>query len=562
MDFGFVDILTLLGALGLFIFGMKVMSEGIQKAAGSKMRQILGAMTSNRFKGIMTGFVLTSLVQSSSATTVMVVSFVNAGLLTLIESIGVIMGANIGTTITAWLIAIIGFKVKISAAALPIIAVGFPLLFAKRNTVKAWGEILIGFAVLFLGLSELKSSVPDLNANPQMLEFLTTYTEMGFLSVILFVLIGSAITIIVQSSSASMALTLVMANSGWIPFELAAAMVLGENIGTTITANLAAIVGNVHAKRAARAHFIFNVFGVIWMLFLFKPFLGGIDMYMQWYTGNSPSDPGHPETIPIALSIFHTIFNITNTLILVWFAPFIANVVTRMVIATGKDEFNLEYIGSQLIRTPDISILEARKEITKFARITSKMSSTVQVFLKGKKGQKNKPFDRVSRYEEITDSLEVEISRFLSKVAEGNLSVSLSNKIRGFLSINNDLERIGDYYYQISLAIQRKNEGKLGFSNDQTKNINELFSLVDESIEIMINNLKGEDETVDLEAARIKEREINAKRNELRRAHLRDLEKGNHDIISSVIYSDIFSILERIGDHVLNVSEALVGDKN
>jgi phosphate:Na+ symporter len=359
-----------------------------------------------------------------------------------------------------------------------------------------------------------------------------------------------------------MALTLVMANSGWIPFELAAAMVLGENIGTTITANLAAIVGNVHAKRAARAHFIFNVFGVIWMLFLFTPFLAGIDTYMEWNTGNSPFDSAHPETIPIALSIFHTIFNITNTLILVWFAPFIANVVTRMVIATGKDEFHLEFIGAQLIRTPDISILEARKEITKFAKITSRMSSLVQVFLKGKKGQKNKPFDRISRYEEITDRLEVEISRFLSKVAEGNLSVSLSNRIRGFLSINNDLERIGDYYYQISLAIQRKNEGSLWFSNEQTKNINELFALVDQSISIMISNLNGDDDKLDIEAARIKERQINAKRNELRREHLRDLEKGQHDIISSVIYSDIFSILERIGDHVLNVSEALIRDKN
>jgi phosphate:Na+ symporter len=492
-----------------------------------------------------------------------VVSFVKAGLLTLIESIGVIMGANIGTTITAWLISIVGFKVNISAAALPIIAFGFPMLFAKSNTLKAWGEILIGFALLFLGLAELKNSVPDLRGNPEMLEFLSTYTGMGYISIILFVFIGTLITIIVQSSSASMALTLVMANSGWIPFELAAAMVLGENIGTTITANLAAIVGNVHAKRAARAHFIFNVFGVIWMLFFFRLFLNGISAYMVSSTGYSPYDPLHPETIPVALSIFHTVFNITNTLILVWFAPFIARVVTRLVIPTGDEKFHLEFIGSQLIRTPDISILEARKEINKFAKIIVRISSTVQEFFEGRMGTRtSKSFDRIQRYEEITDRLEVEISQFLSRVAEGNLSVSLSKRIRGLLSIISDLERIGDYYYQIALGIQRKNEARLFFSDQQQKNIKSFFKLVDESIEIMIANLNADDENVDIEAARKKEREINARRSELRREHLRNLEKGNYDIMASVIYGDMFSILERIGDQVLDVSEALVQYKN
>ena len=281
MKFGVFEVLQLIGALGFFIYGMKVMSEGIQKVAGSKMRQILSAMTSNRIKGVITGFTLTGLVQSSSATTVMVVSFVNAGLLSLTESIGVIMGANIGTTITAWLISIVGFKVKIAAVALPIIAFGFPLLFVSKSKVKAWGEVLIGFALLFIGLSELKGAVPDLKANPQILEFLSAYTDMGVLSVLLFVGIGTLITVIVQSSSAAMALTLVMANQGWIPFELAAAMVLGENIGTTITANLAAMIGNIHAKRAARAHFIFNVFGEEWMVVLFSFFINGIDGYMQ-----------------------------------------------------------------------------------------------------------------------------------------------------------------------------------------------------------------------------------------------------------------------------------------
>ena len=338
MKFGLLEFLTLVGALGFFIFGMKIMSEGIQKVAGSRMRQILGAMTRNRFAGVATGFLITGLVQSSSATTVMVVSFVNAGLLTLVESIGVIMGANIGTTITAWLIAIVGFKVKISALSLPIIAIGFPFLFMSSNRAKAWGETLVGFALLFLGLEALKTAVPDLRSNPEVLEFLTNFTGYGVLSTISFILIGTVITVVVQSSSAAMALTLVAANSGWIPFEMAAAMVLGENIGTTITANLAALIGNVHAKRAARAHFVFNIFGVIWMILAFPYFLEGINYYMQTTQGVSPLSPGMYASIPIALSIFHTTFNIINVLALIGFVPLIERLVKKMVPSKGEDE--------------------------------------------------------------------------------------------------------------------------------------------------------------------------------------------------------------------------------
>jgi len=337
MSYSFFDVLTLIGALGFFIYGMKVMSEGIQKVAGSKMRKVLGMMTSNRFKGIFTGFLITGLIQSSSATTVMVVSFVNAGLLSLIQSIGVIMGANIGTTITAWLISIIGFKVSISTFALPLIGFGLPLLFARGSKLKSWGEILIGFAILFIGLNELKESVPDLGSNPEILQFLSGFTNMGVLSVFLFIGIGTLVTISVQSSSAAMALTLVMANNGWIPFEMAAAMVLGENIGTTITANLAALIANVHAKRAARAHLIFNISGVVWMVIMFRPFLSMINHYMIEFQGVSPMDPGQPESIPIALSIFHTSFNIINTLILVWFVKPIANIAIKLVKSTGED---------------------------------------------------------------------------------------------------------------------------------------------------------------------------------------------------------------------------------
>ncbi len=391
MKFGFFEVLQLFGALGFFIYGMKVMSEGIQKVAGTKMRQVLSAMTSNRLKGVFTGFALTSLIQSSSATTVLVVSFVNAGLLSLVESIGVIMGANIGTTVTAWLISIIGFKVKIATYAMPIIALGFPMLFFSRSKVKSWGEVLIGFALLFLGLTYLKDSVPDLKSNPEILSFLSGYTDLGFLSLLIFVGIGTLITVIVQSSSAAMALTLVMANNGWIPFELAAAMVLGENIGTTITANLAAIIGNVHAKRAAAAHFMFNIFGVLWIMLLMPIFLNAIDSYMMLTGGSSPYN--NAEDIPIGLSIFHSSFNIINTLILVNFVNIIAKAVTKMVSSKGDDEeFHLEYIGTGMMDTAELSLEEAAKETSKFGEITSRMSGFLRDLLEAKKTKKqNKP---------------------------------------------------------------------------------------------------------------------------------------------------------------------------
>ncbi len=563
MNYSITDFIVLLGALGLFIYGMKVMSEGITKVAGSKMRQILSAITSNRFKGILTGFILTGLVQSSSATTVMVVSFVNAGLLSLMESIGVIMGANIGTTLTAWLISIIGFKVKLSTAALPIIALGFPMLFTKSSKIKAWGEVLIGFALLFIGLGELKKAVPDLSSNPEILEFLSTFTEMGYASYFVFVIIGTLVTILVQSSSAAMALTLVMANNGWIPFELAAAMVLGENIGTTVTANIAASIGNVAAKRAARAHLIFNLVGVAWMLMVIPLFLRGIDTYLIWVQGISPMDRNHPEAIPIALSIFHTSFNILNTLLLVGFAPRIAKIVTRMVPARNDEEHHLEFIGTEIIRTPDISILEAKREMSKMAKVTRKMSKLSNGILDKKKSKKiGNYLDDISNYEQITDRMQLEIANYLAKVAEGNLTEGSSNKIRGLLSVNNDLERIGDLFYQISLNIQRKNENDVLFTAYQSEQLTNMFGLIESAYETMLLNLKVDYKDMAMEDALRKEKEIDVLRNELRRSHLKNIEKGNYDLPSGLIYSDIFLTLERIGDHIYNVSEALINDYN
>ncbi len=559
MKYSLFDFIGLMGALGFFIYGMKVMSEGIQKLAGSKMRQILGVMTSNRFKGVFTGFLLTALVQSSSATTVMVVSFVNAGLLTLTESIGVIMGANIGTTVTAWIISLIGFKVKISLYALPIIAVGAPMLFASKSRPKALGETLIGFALLFMGLAALKSAVPDLKSNPEILNFLQHYTDMGYLSIIIFVGIGTIVTLVVQSSSAAMAITLVMANQGWIPFELAAAMVLGENIGTTVTANLAALIANVHAKRAARAHFLFNIGGVVWMLILFVPFLKIIGGYVESTTGHSPFLEA--TAIPIGLSLFHTSFNIINTVVMVVFVGKIASLVTKMVPSSGDDEeFHLEFIGMNIMPTPEISILEARKEIAKFAKVTTKMSEFTETLITKKQDKsRRKLMDKMKSYEEVTDRMDVEISTFLVKVAEGNISEASSFRIRALISINNDLERVGDIFYQVSLTIQRQIDSNQWFSKDQIDNLLKIYGLLDHALAVMRKNLNSDYSSVKMEEALEAERAINSKRNELRREYLKKVEKGEYNVKDAINYIELINGCEKLGDHVINVTEAVTG---
>ncbi len=559
MEYSFFDFIGLMGALGFFIYGMKVMSEGVQKLAGSKMRHILSVMTSNRFKGVFTGFLLTALVQSSSATTVMVVSFVNAGLLTLTESIGVIMGANIGTTVTAWIISLIGFKVNISLYALPIIALGAPMLFASKSKPKALGETLIGFALLFMGLAALKNAVPDLKGNTEILDFLQHYTDLGYLSIIMFVGIGSIVTLVVQSSSAAMAITLVMANQGWIPFELAAAMVLGENIGTTVTANLAALIANVHAKRAARAHFLFNIGGVIWMLVLFIPFLKAIGGYMESTTGHSPFLEA--TAIPIGLSLFHTTFNILNTVIMIAFVGKIATLVTKMVPSSGEDEeFHLEFIGMNIMPTPEISILEARKEVAKFAKVTTKMSEFTETLITKKQDKsRRKLMEKMKSYEEITDRMDVEISTFLAKVAEGNISEASSFRIRALLSINNDLERVGDIFYQVSLTIQRQLDSEQWFSKDQIKNLVDIYGLLDHALAVMRKNLNSDYSSVKMEEALEAERAINAKRNELRREYLKKVEKGEYNVKDAINYIELINGCEKLGDHVINVTEAVTG---
>ncbi|MEO7081997.1 MAG: Na/Pi cotransporter family protein [Flavobacteriales bacterium] len=561
MQFGVFEFLRLVGALGFFIYGMKVMSEGVQKVAGGSLRRILRGMTKNRYFGVLTGFLVTALVQSSSATTVMTVSFVNAGLLTLTESVGVLMGANIGTTITAWLISLLGFKVKMAAFSLPVIAIALPLLFARQKKWNSWGEFLIGFAFLFMGLDALKDSVPDLRQNPQVLSFLASYANMGILSTLLFILVGTVLTVVVQSSSAAMALTITMCYQGWIPFEVAAPMVLGENIGTTITAQLAAVVGNVHAKRAATIHTIFNLIGVAWMILAMPFFLKAIASLME---AEGLGDPFTTATsIPFGLSYFHSAFNLVNVLLLIWFVPVLVRIAERLVKSRGDEDedFRLEYINTGLMGTPELSMLEARKEMVKFGEITARMSGFIERLLNTDDPKKQrKMLKKLRKYEEITDRLEVELGTYLAKVSEGGLSEELSQRIRGMLSITNDLERIGDIYYQMSLAIERKNEEKQSFSPEQRQKLLELFALVDAAFEVMKDNLAADSPSgTELAMAKQAERNINSKRDELRSAHLASIEHGDYNVRGGMVYNDLFSSAERVGDHIINVSEALVG---
>jgi len=537
---------------------MKMMSEALQKVAGSRMRKILSAMTSNRFLGVLTGFLVTTIIQSSSATTVMVVSFVNAGLMSLVESIGVIMGANIGTTVTGWIITLFGFKVKISAYALPLIGLGLPLIFSKNASRRSWGEFLVGFALLFLGLEYLKGSVPNIKENPEILSFLQHYTELGFGSTIIFLFIGTLLTIVIQSSSATMALTFVMCNQGWIPFHLAAAMVMGENIGTTITANLAAAVGNVSAKRAARVHLLFNLIGVVWMLLIFNWFVGGIDYFVSQKMGVSPTLS--VAAIPTALSIFHTSFNVLNVLIFIWFVPVFEKIVIKMVPSSDNEdeEFRLKFITTGMLSTSELSILQARKEVHWFGQITQKMFDMVQKLITLEKDAKfNKKFARIEKYEGISDNVELEIANYLAQVNQGRLSDIGRKRVRAMLKVVNDLESIGDSNYNLARSMVRMRNSGIKFSEGIMTKLELMFSLVDEAIEVMIKNLDDNSENVDIQKAKLIEMEINSYRNQLKVEHLDNIKNGIYTYEAGIIFNDIFSECEKLGDYIINVSEAM-----
>lgn len=558
MNYTLFNFLTLIGSLGLFLFGMKMMSEALQKVAGSRMRKILSAMTSNRFLGIITGFLVTTIIQSSSATTVMVVSFVNAGLMSLVESIGVIMGANIGTTVTGWIITLFGFKVKISTYALPMIGIGFPLIFSKNATHRSWGEFIVGFALLFLGLEYLKGSVPDIKGNSEALSFLRHYTDLGFGTTLIFLFIGTILTVVIQSSSATMALTFVMCSQGWIELEQAAAMVMGENIGTTITANIAASIANVSAKRAARVHLLFNLLGVVWMLLVFNSFVGGIDYFITQKMGVSPTES--VSAIPTALAIFHTSFNIINVFVFIWFVPLFEKAVIKMVPSVeGEDEeFRLKFITTGMLSTSELSILQARKEVHWYGQFTQKMFFMVEKLFNEKKDAKfTKKFARIEKYEGIADNVEVEIANYMSQVNQGRLSDIGRKRARAMLKIVNDLESIGDSNYNLARTMVRMRNSGITFSENIMSKLELMFNLVEEALVLMINNLDDNSENINIEKANLIEMEINSYRNQLKVEHLDNIRNDVYTYEAGIIFNDIFSECEKLGDYIINVSEAL-----
>lgn len=557
MDYNFLDFLTLVGSLGFFLYGMKLMSEALQKVAGDKMRTILAKMTSNPVKGVFTGLFITAIIQSSSATTVMMVSFVNAGLLSLSESIGVIMGANIGTTVTAWLISLLGFKVDISIISLPLIGIGFPLLFSKTNKKKSWGEFIIGFAMLFLGLTYLKDSVPDIKHHPEILSFLAEYTSNGFLSHLLFLAIGTILTMIIQSSSATMALTLVMCNNGWISFDIAAAMVLGENIGTAVTANIAAAVANVSAKRAARAHLIFNILGVIWVSIIFGYFLSAINWFILKLGGSSPYNT--PQAIPVALSIFHSTFNIANVLVFIWFTKFIQLIVTKMV-PQGEDneEYRLQFINTGLLSTSELSIHQAKKEILVYASRIEKMYGYVEeMFVETSDKRFHKLFDKVEKYEGISDRMEEEIANYLTKITEGELSILGSKRIKAMLNVVTDIESMGDSCYNLAKTLVRKKDKKVTFDTSLNENITHIMELVQKAIKEMEKNLDHGYKNINIRHAQELEEKINRFRTKLKKDHLKSVEKKEYSYQTGIIYNDLYCECEKLADFAINVSEAI-----
>lgn len=555
MEYSFYDFLKLIGSLGLFLYGMKIMSEGLQKVAGDRLRSILTAMTTNRVTGVLTGVLITALIQSSSATTVMVVSFVNAGLLTLAESISVIMGANIGTTVTAWIISIFGFKVDMAAFALPLLAIALPLIFSGKSNRKSIGEFIFGFSFLFMGLSYLKANAPDLNANPEMLAFVQNYTDMGFFSIILFLLIGTILTMIVQASAATMAITLIMCANGWISLELGAALVLGENIGTTITANLAALTANTQAKRAALAHFVFNVFGVIWVLIVFHPFMDLVNWVVDTFFQSS-----NPEVaISYKLSAFHSIFNICNVCILIWVVKLIERTVCALIHPKEEDEEpRLRFITGGMLSTAELSILQARKEIHLFAERTHRMFGMVQDLLHTEKDDDfNKLFSRIEKYENISDNMELEIANYLNQVSEGRLSSESKLQIRAMLREVTEIESIGDSCYNLARTINRKRQTNQDFTEKQYEHIHFMMKLTNDALAQMIVVVeKPEHQSIDINKSFNIENEINNYRNQLKNQNILDVNNKEYDYQMGVYYMDIIAECEKLGDYVVNVVEA------
>ncbi len=598
MSYTFFNFLELVGSLGLFLYGMKIMSEGLQKIAGEQLRSILAAMTRNRVMGVFTGIMVTALIQSSSAASVMVVSFVNAGLLTLAQSIGVIMGANVGTTVTAWMISLFGFgKFSISIISIPLLGVGLPLIFSSKSKRKSLGEFIFGFAFLFLGLDLLKNSMPDLQNNPEVLAFVSGFSDLGFLSTLIFLVIGTVLTIIVQSSSATVAITLIMCSRGWIGFESAAAMIMGENIGTTITANIAAYSANVSAKRAAFAHLMFNVLGVIWMLFIFKFFVNMVSGLTESFWGTDPTGmenfvatlspqefrsittlkaselsadlvakqgiyQSYEAVTSYGLSLYHSMFNIGNVLIMIWFVNLYERICKFVIKPKDEDAdemFQLQFITTGMLSTAELSILQAEKELNVYAKRTRKMFKLVQK-LPSATDEVNfvKLFSRIEKYEEISDRMEIEIGSYLNRVAEGRLSNQSKERIRSILRDVTEIESIADSCHNMARHYKRKIEAKAVFTEEIEENIRLMWRELEKAYDKMQEVLeKQEVSDADMTDSIKYENRINELRNMLKRKNIESINDNLYDYKTGVFYMDIVVECEHMGDYIINVVQSV-----
>lgn len=586
MNYSILDFLGLLGAVGLFLYGMKVMSEGLQKVAGDRLRNILGIMTRNRVTGVITGILITALIQSSSASTVMVVSFVNAGLMNLGQAMAVIFGANVGTTATTWIISAFSFEVNISDYSILLLAIGVPMMFMKKGTYKSMGEFLVGFCFLFMGLDLISVYVPNLQENPEMLAFVTKYTALGAGSVLIFFILGIIFTMVAQSSAATFAITLIMCSQGWISFSLGCAIILGGNIGTTITPVLASLSGNLAAKRTAMGHVLFNVLGSLVVLCVFQPFVALVADITQACNSMNPLDidkaavEGMRDTtlftekggltsraqscIAFGLAMFPTVFNAINLMIMIWFTGLYVKIVCWIMPARHKDEdeeFVLKYIGRGLLSASELNITQAQKEILLYGQRVERMIDMARdmIHLEEKDEKYQETFNRLEKYEEISDRMEMEIGTFLNQVAEGRLSPEGKMRVAGMLRIVSEIESIADGCYNVAKTMNRKNQIHVNFNDNVLKEIDQMYDLVSAAMKNVLSLLEELEtpENSKIVAAYNKEREINNLRNKLRDGNIFNINNKEYDYQEGIFFMDLIGEAEKLGDYMLNVVEGV-----
>ena len=586
MDYTILDFLSLLGAVCLFLYGMKVMSEGLQKVAGDRLRNILGIMTKNRAAGVITGILITALIQSSSASTVMVVSFVNAGLMSLAQSMAVIFGANVGTTVTTWIISAFSFEINISTYTIVLLAVAVPLMFMKKGSYKSLGEFIVGFCFLFMGLDLISAYVPNLAENPQMLAFLQDYTALGIWSVLIFFAVGIILTMVVQSSAATFAITLIMCSQGWISFALGCAVILGGNIGTTITPILASLSGNLAARRTAMGHVLFNVIGSVVVLFIFYPFVHLVGDITQAFMGLDPCDIDKAQelsmagqtlldeqgrkimfdqkTVAFGLAMFPTVFNTCNLLVMIWFTKLYVRIVCWLMPARHRDteeEFTLKYIGRGLLGTSELNLAQAQKEILVYGERVQRMITMAQTLVT--EAPDSQPYidnyNRIEKYEDISDRMELEIGNFLNKVAEGRLSPEGKKEIAAMLRIVSEIESIADSCLNVAKTLKRKNQARVKFDDWILAQIEGMFGLVDNAMDnmlVLLREMDAPDETRVIEAYN-REREINNYRNRLRDDNIARINDRKYNYQEGIFFMDLISETEKMGDYILNVVEGV-----